>query len=117
MKSQSSILLLVFAFGVSIATTFEAYASHGGCYTYSEAILEMEKLEQVRVTASIDQLDQIVETFTNPETRQWSLMITKPNNETCIIAWGEDFIFVAPNKVVRPNPFDHDNDLKGDDPA
>ena len=82
---------IIFLVVVTCSSVTPVVANHGGakCGERSDIFNHLiSKYKEKIVSSGVDHSGNIVEILTNPETRTWTLVITKPTGETCVIAAG-----------------------------
>ena len=51
-----------------------------------------EKFKESPVAAGLSQLGEVIEVFSSADGTTWTLVVTKPNGESCLVATGEAWL-------------------------
>ena len=76
----------------------------GNCGEHASIVAQLaEKYGETRQFLALTYARQVVELFASPETGSWTLTITFPSGETCLIGAG-DMIELAPDTIPAGDP-------------
>lgn len=59
---------------------------------------------ETRSSIGLNGSDQVMEVFTNPETGSWTILITLPAGDACLIASGTGYEAVLPTLSAKGDP-------------
>lgn len=83
--------LLLSALAALIAQTTTASASNN-CAPRDAVIAYLaDEYDETRQIIGLDTGGALVEVFASLETGSWTITVTRPDGETCPIAWGQSF--------------------------
>lgn len=70
------------------------------CALDAHAIVDklMSEYGEVATAGGIDAAGSFVAVFANPETGSWTITVSKPGGQTCVVSSGEAFV------IERPEP-------------
>ena len=91
------VTIVSFFMFMSVGTVAIADPGHQKCGKRDDIVKHLTgKYKEQIVSSGVDSSGNIVEILTNPETSTWTLLITKPTGETCVIADGDNWRTKSP---------------------
>lgn len=86
-----------------IITVILLFTSHAGaqetavrCAPRGNVIDKLiKKFGEKQVSWALTKENKVIETFSNPKTKSWTILVTSTNGSTCLLAAGEEFNLVA----------------------
>lgn len=110
MRTASGPLIIIAAV-ILIAIALDALASAAGAQVHAlcgDRAAFVQQLEEsygeTRVGVGVDRSGPIVEIFANRETGTWTLMITRADGVSCLIAAGDAWHTMAPRPLPSGDP-------------
>jgi len=92
---QKFYLTMMIGFGLCIAAT-ATMAQNMRCADRGEVIEKLQKkYGETRQSIGINRSSGVVETYASQETGTWTILLTLPNGQACMIAAGENYEVVA----------------------
>ena len=80
-----------------------AYAQQQQCGPRDAGLAHLEqKYGETRIGAGLDQRGMVVEVLTNPVTGSWTIIMSGPDGQACIVAAGESWEIYAPRPTGTP---------------
>lgn len=76
------------------------------CLPWDKAVAALDKkYGESRQTIGLSESGSIVEQYSNLETHTWTLLITTPDGQSCVIAYGDGFDNTSsePKQPQEPN--------------
>ena len=92
----------------TIASVNAASAQRGICAKRDEVVAQLRSVHgESRQAVGLQQNARVMETYANPETGSWTIIVSLPTGVACLVAAGEAFSAdaadaVAPDKVDDP---------------
>jgi len=99
MKRQ--FLALSLGFGAMLLATQYAFAQSNRCATRDIVVAQLaEKYGETRQSVGLGSNEALVEVFASTQTRTWTITVTLPGGQTCIVAAGSSFETLAEAPVT-----------------
>lgn len=107
MTQKQIALTLGLGLGAILLTTAQMHGQDNGdgsCGDHTQIVRQLgEKYGETRRLIALTQARQVVELFASSETGTWTLLITFPTGESCLISAG-DMIELVPDTTLKGDP-------------
>ena len=86
-------LKLISISAIAALCTFTAASAQNACLERGALIKHLEdKFDESPVSAGIAANGSVLEVFTSPDGLTWTIVLTAPNGQTCVMASGESWM-------------------------
>jgi len=82
--------VILFAIFIVVGSSQSAVAQSKACTEREAAIRHLEgKFSEAPVAMGLTNIGSVLEVLTSEEGRSWTMLVTMPNGNTCLVAAGE----------------------------
>lgn len=75
-------------------------AQEAACATYSEIAQQLERrYAELPVSLGLSSAGQVVQVFSTADGATWTMVLTKPDGTSCVVAAGEHWEILQPNSL------------------